>query len=97
MKQIVVLSFLILVCSCGNGKKPYEKRMDEVWGGMVFRGHNLGDSYTNILKTENSKYLQFPDSNILKYRYQATDSEEYHWAYVFEKDHLKQIQFDAYL
>lgn len=76
---------------------PYEKRMNEILGDDVFRGHDLGDSYTAVMKSENSHYLQFPDSNILRYRYQVTDSEEYHWAYIFENDKVRQIQFDAYL
>jgi hypothetical protein len=97
MKKITGICIFLFICSCGFGKKPFEKRMNEVLGEMVFRGHTLGESYTTILKSENRKYLQFPDSNILKYMYHVSDSEEYHWAYVFEMDHLKQIQFDAYL
>ncbi len=96
IKGVGLLGLLLLLVSCGGGK-PYEKRMNKVLGGDIFRGHDLGDSYTHILKSENSKYLQFPDSNILKYMYHVTDSEEYHWAYVFENDKVKQIQFDAYL
>jgi hypothetical protein len=96
MKRSVVVIFIVFLVSCKGGQ-PYEKRMDKILGDDVFRGHDLGDSYTNVMKSENSEYLQFPDSNILKYKYHVTDSEEYHWAYVFENDKIKQIQFDAYL
>ena|SRR5687767_1525199 len=96
MRRLAVFLSFFLLCSCGGGK-PFEKRMDKVLGGGDFRDHQLGDSYTNVMKSENSKYLQFPDSNILKYKYHVTDSEEYHWAYIFENDKVKQIQFDAYL
>ena len=96
MKRAIIIIGLILLGSCGNGK-PYEKRIDKVLGGGDFRDHNLGDSYTSVLKSENGKYLQFPDSNILKYKYHVTDSEEYHWAFIFENDKVKQIQFDVYL
>jgi hypothetical protein len=91
----VAICFVFLV-SCG-GRKPFEKRIDAVLGEEVFRGHQLGDSYSTVMKSENSKYLLFPDSNILKYRYEISDSEEYHWAYIFNEDKLNQIQFDAYL
>lgn len=96
MKKYSVLVFLFLLGSCSGGK-PFEKRMDKVLGSADFRGFKLGDSYNKVLKEENSKYLQFPDSNILKYRYTVSDSEEYHWAYIFDEDKIRQIQFDAYL
>jgi hypothetical protein len=96
MKRLIPALVICFLVSCKGGKS-YERRMDKVLGGDVFRGHDLGDSYTNVMKSENSEYLQFPDSNILKYKYHVTDSEEYHWAYVFDKDKVIQIQFDAYL
>lgn len=96
MKKPGIFILLLLFFSCGAGK-PFEKRINTVLGKQDFRGFQLGDSYNKVMKDENSKYLQFPDSNILKYRYVVSDSEEYHWAYIFAEDKIKQIQFDAYL
>jgi hypothetical protein len=96
MKKYCLLVLIALICSCGGGK-PFEKRIDTVLGSPDFRGFKLGDSYNKVMNDENSKYLQFPDSNILKYRYTVSDTEEYHWAYIFEEDKIRQIQFDAYL
>jgi hypothetical protein len=79
------------------GKKPFEKRIDVVFKGPVFRDMTIGDPYDKVLKNEDEKFMFFPDSNILKYLYHVSDSEEYHWAYVFEDDKIKEIQFDAYL
>ncbi len=96
MKRNVVVVLLLFLYSCGSGK-PFEKRIDSVLGSNDFRGFKLGDSYNKVMKDENSKYLQFPDSNVLKYRYEVSDSEEYHWAYIFNEDKIMRIQFDAYL
>lgn len=95
-KKILIIGLLLLLYSCGN-KRPFEKRMDTVLGSADFRGFKLGDSYNQVMKKENSTYLQFPDSNILKYTYAISDSEEYHWAYIFNNEKIHQIQFDAYL
>ena len=66
MKKYYLIILVALVCSCGG--KPFEKRINTVLGSPDFRGFKLGDSYNKVMKDENSKYLQFPDSNILKYR-----------------------------
>ena len=86
-----------LLVACNNGQKPFEKRIDKIFKGPVFRDLTIGDSYNKVLKTENKDYMQFPDSNIIKYMYHVSDTEEYHWAYIFEEDKIKEIQFDAYL
>jgi len=96
MKKYTLLFVLVILYSCSGGR-PFEKRIDSVLGSADFRGFKLGDSYTMVMKNENSKYLQFPDSNILKYRYAVSDTEEYQWAYIFDNEKIKQIQFDAYL
>ncbi len=96
MKKRWIFIFFILLISCNNGK-PFERHIDKVFGKKVFRGLTIGDSYNNVLKTENKDYMQFPDSNIIKYMYHVSDTEEYHWAYIFEEDKVSEIQFDAYL
>jgi len=96
MKRYSIIILLLLLCSCGGGK-AFEKRVSKVFKGPVFRDLTIGDSYNKVLKTENQDYMQFPDTNIIKYRYQVSDSEEYHWVYIFEEDKIKEIQFDAYL
>jgi len=94
-------SVIILVCisllACGGGKKPFEKHFGKVFGKEQFRGIQIGDSYNKVLKAENDKFMLFPDSALLKYRYAVTDSEEYHWSYIFADDKVKLILFDAYL
>lgn len=97
MKKSIVLFFFFMLVSCGSSHKPFEKRINKVFGGPVFRDLTIGDSYNKVLKTENKDYLQFPDTNIIKYMYHVSDTEEYHWAYIFEEDKVKEIQFDAYL
>ena len=87
----------VLLVSCNRGQKPFEKRIDKIFKGPVFRDLTIGDSYNKVLKTENKDYMQFPDSNIIKYMYHLSDTEEYQWAYIFEEDKIKEIQFDAYL
>ena len=97
MKRVYALLLIGLLASCGQGKKPFEKRVNKVFGGPFFRGVTIGDSYNKVLQGENKNYMQFPDSNIIKYIYQVSDTEEYHWAYIFEHDKVKEIEFDAYL
>ena len=97
MKKSIVIVFFLMLVSCGGSQKPFEKRINKVFGGPVFRNLTIGDSYDKVLKTENKDYLQFPDTNIIKYMYHVLDTEEYHWAYIFEEDKVKEIQFDAYL
>ncbi len=97
MRKVQIVLVLLLLVSCNNGKKPFEKRMSKVFGGPIFRDLTIGDSYNKVLKTENKDYMQFPDSNLVKYMYHVSDSEEYHWVYLFENDKIKEIQFDAYL
>lgn len=96
MKKFFLVFLLIFSFSCGGGK-PFEKRVNKVFKGPVFRDLTIGDSYNKVLKTENKNYMQFPDSNLIKYMYHVSDSEEYHWVYLFEEDKIKEIQFDAYL
>jgi len=97
MKKLIFITLLSLfVVSCGK-QKPYEKRFKKVFGKEDFRGVHIGDSYNQVLKNENDKYMLFPDSALLKYRYTVTDSEEYHWSYIFSDDKVKLILFDAYL
>lgn len=97
MRKVQIVLVLLLLVSCNNGKKPFEKRVNKVFGGPVFRDLTIGDSYNKVLKTENKDYMQFPDSNLVKYMYHVSDSEEYHWVYLFEDDKVKEIQFDVYL
>jgi hypothetical protein len=97
MRKPLFVLIILLVSSCSQGKKPFEKRVNKVLGGPVFRNLTIGDSYNKVLKTENKDYMQFPDSNLIKYRYMVSDSEEYHWVYIFQEDKIKEIQFDAYL
>src|SRR5688500_15469531 len=96
MKKIFALIILVLLISCNN-KKPFEKRVAKLIGSPVFRGVSLGTSYTEVLNKENKKYLHFPDTSMLQYAYLVSDTEEYRWAYIFDNDRLKEIQFDAYL
>ncbi len=91
------LAFACLTLLACNSKKPFEKRIDTIFKGPVFRDLTISDSYDKVLSTENSEYLLFSDTNMLRYSYHVSDSEEYHWAYVFEEDRLSGIQFDAYL
>lgn len=97
MRKYFLYTLLIVLISCNNGAKPFESRINKVFGKDVFRGLTIGDSYNKVLKTENKDFMQFPDSNIIKYMYHVSDTEEYHWAYIFDADKIKEIQFDAYL
>lgn len=97
MKKLLIILAGFAMISCNNGKKPFERRIDKVFGGPVFRNLTIGDSYNKVLKTENENYLQFPDTSMIKYMYHVSDSEEYQWVYIFNNDKVKEIQFDAYL
>lgn len=93
MKKYNFIFICVLLISCSN----FESRTKKVLGDDDFRGSKLGDSFEQVLERETKEYMQFPDSNILKYTYHVADTEEYQWAYVFENEKLREIQFDVYL
>lgn len=86
---------MAIIFSCGQ--QPYQKKVDKIFKGPLFRNQHLGNSYSSVMKSEEEKLMLFPDSNMIKYHYMVTDTEDYYWAYVFKNDKVSQIHFEAFL
>lgn len=95
MKTPGIYLFLVALLACGQG--PINKHVKQVFKGPLFRNQQLGYSYTRVMKSEESKWMQFPDSNMIKYHYQISDSDDFHWAYMFTNDRLSQIHLESFL
>lgn len=95
MKNYIIIPLLIMMAACG--KNQVDKNIQRVFKGPLFRNQQLGFSYSMVMKNEEEKYRHFTDTNMLKYHYLISDSEDFHWAYVFNNDRLSQIYFESFL
>lgn len=86
---------LILLPACGQNR--VQQNVSRVFKDPLFRNQQMGNSYSMVMKSEESKWMLFPDSNMIKYHYQMSDSEDFHWAYIFTNDHLSQIYVESFL
>lgn len=100
LQKLFIVSLFLFFTSCGGkSKTSFEKNFISIVGeeSSSLRGHQLNDAYQNVISKENSEYLQYQDSSMLRYTIHYTDSEEYKIAYLFERDLLTEIRFEAFL